>query len=185
MIDSFLGTSPRLDATNFVAPNAIVIGDVTLGSDSSVWFGAVIRGDVNWIRIGDCSNVQDHAVVHVTHGTAPTRIGSYVSVAHRAVIHGCTIRDRVLLGIGCIVLDHAEVGPDCIVGAGAVVTPRTVIPPRSLVTGVPARVVRSLTDEEVESIRRNAENYVRYGRIYRGVEVPDGNPFYEGGPDEG
>ncbi len=179
MIESFLGISPRLDATNFVAANAVVIGDVGLGRNTSVWFGAVIRGDVNWIRIGECSNVQDHAVVHVTHGTAPTRIGSYVSVAHRAVIHGCTVGDRVLLGIGCVVLDHAEIGSDCIVGAGAVVTPRTLIPPRSLVTGVPARVVRSLTDDEVESILRNAENYVRYSRIYLGIDVPPENPFYE------
>jgi carbonic anhydrase/acetyltransferase-like protein (isoleucine patch superfamily) len=185
MIESFLGVSPRLDTTNFVASNATVIGDVRLGIDTSVWFGAVIRGDVNWIRIGECSNVQDHAVVHVTHGSAPTRIGSYVSVAHRAVIHGCTVGDRVLLGIGCVVLDHAEIGSDCIVGAGAVVTPRMVIPPRSLVTGVPARVVRSLSDKEVHSVHRNAENYVRYSRIYRGVEVPDENPFYERIPDDG
>ncbi len=179
MIESFLGVQPVLDESNFIAPNAVVIGDVTLGKDTSVWFGAVVRGDVNWIRLGDYCNVQDQAVVHVTHGTAPTRIGSYVSIAHGAVVHGCTIGDRVLLGIGCVILDHAEVGSDCMVGAGAVVTPRTVIPARSLVMGVPARVVRELTEPEVESIRRNAENYVRYSQIYRGIDVPEVNPYYD------
>ena len=179
MIESFLGTHPILDESNFVAENAILVGDVTLGRDTSIWFGAVVRGDVNWIHIGGGSNVQDHAVVHVTHRTAPTKIGSFVSIAHQAVVHGCTIADRVLLGIGCIVLDHAEIGSDTIVGAGAVITPRTIIPPRSLVMGVPARVVRTLDDDEVESIRRNAENYVMYSRIYRGLELPSENPFYD------
>ncbi len=178
MIQSFLGTGPEVHESVFVADSAAVIGDVRVGRDSTVWFGAVIRGDVNWIEIGESTNVQDLAVVHVTNRTAPTRIGSFVTVAHRAVVHGCTIRDRVLLGIGSIVLDGAEIGSDCIVGAGAVVTARTIVPPRSLVMGVPARVVRELTDEEVNGVLRNAQNYVRYGRIYRGVDSPGLNPFY-------
>ena len=180
MIEPFLNVHPQVDDSNFIADSAVVIGDVCLGRNTSIWFGAVVRGDVNWIRIGEGSNVQDQAVVHVTHGTAPTEIGAQVSIAHGAVIHGCRIEDRVLLGIGCVVLDHAHIGSDSIVGAGAVVTPRTNIPPRSLVMGVPARVVRALTDEEVDSVRRNAENYVRYSRIYLGLETPDVNPFYDG-----
>jgi carbonic anhydrase/acetyltransferase-like protein (isoleucine patch superfamily) len=179
MVEAFLGIHPRLDESNFVAPTATVIGDVTVGRESSIWFGAVLRGDVNWIRIGECSNVQDNAVVHVTHRTAPTEIGSYVTIGHQAVVHGCTVQDRVLLGIGCVILDGAEIGSDTIVGAGAVVTPMTVIPPGSLVVGVPAKVVRTLSEEEKTGIRQNAENYVRYSRIYLGLERPERNPFYE------
>lgn len=179
MIESFLGVHPDLDDSNFVASTATIIGDVSLGSETSVWFGAVIRGDVNWIRIGERSNVQDQVVVHVTKRTAPTIVGSMVSIGHRAVVHGCTIGDRVLLGIGCIILDHVEIGVDCIVGAGAVVTPGTVVPPRSLIVGVPGRVVRELSDEEVNGIATNAENYLKYSRVYRGIDRPDLNPFYD------
>ena len=179
MVEPFLGMHPRLDESNFVAPSATVIGDVTVGRESSIWFGAVLRGDVNWIRIGECSNVQDNAVVHVTHRTASTEIGSYVTIGHQAVVHGCTVHDRVLLGIGCVILDGAEIGSDTMVGAGAVVTPMTVIPPGSLVVGVPAKVIRPLSEEEKAGIQRNAENYVRYSRIYLGLERPDRNPFYE------
>jgi len=137
-----------------------------------------MRGDVNWIRVGERSNIQDNSVVHVTHGMAPTQIGSEVTVGHRAIIHGCTIEDHVLIGMGAIVMDHAIVGRDSIVGAGALVTAGTKIPPRSMVLGVPARVVRTLTDAEVASIGQYATNYMRYSAIYRGVEKPERNPFY-------
>ena len=179
MIRDFLGARPSFDASNFIAESADVIGDVTLGSETSVWFNATIRGDVHRIRIGSCSNVQDNAVVHVTNRTAPTTIGDRVTIGHSAVIHGCRIRDRVLIGIGAIVLDHADVGEDSIVGAGALITSRTVIPPRSLVLGSPARISRELSDEEVISILEYAENYRRYSRIYRGAEYVERNPFYD------
>lgn len=178
MIHPFLDAWPVYDDSNFIAPSAQVIGDVTLGSESSVWFNATVRGDVNWIRIGSCSNVQDNAVVHVMKGTAPTLIGDWVTIGHSAVVHGCTVEDRVLIGIGSVTLDHAEIGSDTIVGARALVTSGTRIPPRSLVLGSPAKVVRELTDEEVASIRQYAENYLRYSAIYRGVERPKRNPFY-------
>ncbi|MDX1429345.1 MAG: gamma carbonic anhydrase family protein [Rhodothermales bacterium] len=178
MIAEFLGAQPVYDDTNFIASTASVIGDVRLGSDSSVWLNATVRGDVNWIRIGKCTNIQDNAVVHVTNRTAPTSIGDFVTIAHGAVVHGCTIRDRVLIGIGAVILDGAEIGSDSIVGASALVTSGTRIPARSLVLGSPARVIRELTKEEVAGIRANADNYVQYSRIYRGVDRPDHNPYY-------
>ncbi len=179
MIRDFLGASPQHDESNFIAPSADVIGDVTLGWEASIWFGAVVRGDVNWIEIGAGSNVQDNATVHVTNGTAPTRIGRHVTVGHGAVVHGCTVEDRVLVGMGAVVMDHAVIGHDSIVGARALVTARTEVPPRSLVLGHPARVVRALTEEEVERVQVYAEHYLRYSRIYRGEETPVRNPFYE------
>ncbi len=178
LIRPFLNAHPRFDESNFIAPTAVVIGDVTLGPGASVWFHTTIRGDVNWIRIGEASNVQDNSVIHVTHGTAPTDIGARVTIGHRAIIHGCTIEDHVLIGMGAVVMDHAVVGRDSIVGAGALVTTGMKIPPRSMVLGVPARVVRSLTDEEVASIGQYATNYLRYSAIYLGKERPEKNPFY-------
>jgi len=179
MIHSFLGQSPRYDESNFIALSADVIGDVTLGRGASIWFNATVRGDVNWIEIGEASNIQDNAVVHVTNRTAPTTIGNHVTVGHSAVIHGCTILDHVLVGMGAMILDHAEIGNHCIIGAKALVTGRKIIPPRSLVLGSPAKVVRQLTDEEVASIDRYAQNYLKYSAIYRGEVVPATNPFYE------
>lgn len=179
MIRSFLNAYPRFDDTNFIASSAEVIGDVTLGRHASVWFNATIRGDVNWIRIGEATNVQDGAVVHVTRGTAPTDIGSRVTVGHSAVVHGCTVEDNVLIGMGAVVMDHASIGANSIIGARSLVTGGTEIPPRSMVLGSPAEVVRELTDEEVDSIRTYAENYLAYSSIYRGDETPDENPFYD------
>lgn len=179
MVQSFLGVSPHYNDTNFIAETAVVIGDVTLGEQASVWHNVTIRGDVNWIRIGRASNVQDNTVVHVTHGAAPTDIGDHVTIGHGAIIHGCTIEDNVLIGMGATVMDHAVIGRDSIVGARALVTQRTEIPPRSLVLGHPAKVVRELTDEEVATIRPYADNYVRYRAIHRGDETPGENPYYE------
>ncbi len=179
MIRDFPGASPQYDESNFIAPSADVIGDVTLGREASIWFGAVVRGDVNWIEIGAGSNVQDNATVHVTNRTAPTRIGRHVTVAHGAVVHGCTVEDRVLIGMGAVVMDHAVIGHDSIVGARALVTARTQVLPHSLVLGSPARVARALTEEEVERVQTYAEHYLRYGAIYRGEETPERNPFYD------
>lgn len=182
MIRPFLDAYPSFDDSNFIAPSAEVIGDVTLGARASIWFNTTVRGDVNWIRIGEDSNVQDNTVVHVTNRVAPTEIGARVTIGHSAVVHGCTVEDDVLVGMGAIILDHAVIGHDSIVGARALVTARTIVPPRSLVLGSPARVVRALTDEEVASIRTYADNYLHYGRIYLGLEVPERNPFYERAP---
>jgi carbonic anhydrase/acetyltransferase-like protein (isoleucine patch superfamily) len=178
MIRAFIGRTPRIHPSAFIAESADVIGDVSIGADSSVWFNATLRGDVNRITIGDRSNIQDNAVIHVTHGTAPTRVGDEVTVGHGAVLHGCTVEDGVLVGIRSTILDHAVVGSQSIVGAGALVTGGTRIPPRSMVLGVPARVVRPLSDEEVASLAEYSTNYVRYKNIYIGTDVPDENPFY-------
>ena len=178
MIHSFIGITPTLDESNFVADTATVVGDVHLGKDVSVWFGASIRGDVHRIRIGERSNVQDNAVVHVTHDTSPTTIGSGVTIGHAAIVHGCTIQDDVLIGMGSIILDHADIGPRSIIGAGALVTGGVIIPPESLVIGSPAKVVRKLRPEEIESIFSYSQNYVRYKNIYLGVDTPTVNPFY-------
>jgi len=178
MIQEFINRTPVVDESNFIAENAAVIGDVHLGRDSSVWFSATVRGDVHRIRIGNRSNIQDNAVVHVTHHSAPTTIGDNVTVGHSAVIHGCTVRDRVLVGMGAIILDHADIGSDSIIGAGALITGGVKVPPRSLVLGLPAKVIRPLTDEEVASIMDYANNYVRYKNVYLGHDKPDTNPFY-------
>ncbi|MBL8896149.1 MAG: gamma carbonic anhydrase family protein [Planctomycetes bacterium] len=182
-VHEFLGRTPRYDASNYLAPSAELIGDVHLGAETSVWFHVTIRGDVNWIRIGERSNVQDNAVIHVTNRRAPTRIGNGVSIAHSAVLHGCTVEDDVLIGIGAIVMDHAVIGRGSLIAAGALVSPRTVIPPDSLVMGSPGKVVRPLNDDERKLVRKHAENYLQYSRIYRGLETPERNPFYDESPE--
>jgi carbonic anhydrase/acetyltransferase-like protein (isoleucine patch superfamily) len=179
MIEAFLEAYPSFDESNYIAPNATLIGDVSLGHGASVWFNTVLRGDVNWIKIGERSNIQDNCVVHVTNGTGPTVIGAGVTVGHSVTLHGCVVEDNVLVGIGAVVLDGAIIGENCIVGARALVTPGTRIPPGSMVLGSPARVVRALDNEEVAEIAQYAENYLRYSAIYRGEEKPSGNPFYD------
>ena len=183
MIGRFLGRAPRLAGSNYIAPTAAVIGDVTLGEGASIWFGASLRGDVHWIEVGAESNVQDNATVHVSRGTHPCQIRERVTIGHNAVVHGCTIEEGCLIGMGAIVLDGAVIGAESTVGAGALVTMNTVIPPRSLVLGSPARIVRALTNEEVERNHANAIHYVRMGRIYLGVEEHDANPFYSDARD--
>ena len=178
MIQDFIGQFPQFDDSNFIAETAAVIGDVHLGKDVSIWFGASLRGDVNRIRIGERSNIQDNAVVHVTHHTAPTTIGKGVTVGHSAIVHGCTIEDDVLVGMGAIILDKAVIGERSIIGAGALVTGGVNIPPGSLVLGSPAKAVRPLTPEEIESIYEYSKNYVSYKNIYLGVDKPTQNPFY-------
>lgn len=178
-VQPFIGKHPQYDGSVFIAENATVIGDVVLGEQSSLWFNAVVRGDVHHIRIGARTNIQDLCMVHVTHGTAPTTIGDDVTVGHGAILHGCTIQDRVLIGMSALVMDHAVVGHDSIVGAKALVTGRTVIPPRSLVLGAPARVVRELTEDEVAFVKQSARNYVRYRALYLGEEQLQHNPYYD------
>lgn len=167
MITHYKGVYPRLHKSVFVAEGASIIGDVEIGEDSSVWFGAVVRGDVNYIRVGARTNVQDNCVLHVTKDTCPLIIGDDITIGHNVVLHGCVVRDRCLIGMGAVVLDNAEIGPDSIVGAGALVTEGTKSPPKSLLLGVPARVARALKDEEVDRILRSANNYIGYVRNYR------------------
>ncbi len=167
-VAAYEGRSPRIASSAFLAEGSVVVGDVEIGDASSLWFGTVVRGDVNHVRIGARTNVQDLSVVHVTTGTHPTVIGDDVTVGHRAVLHGCTIRDRCLVGIGAIVLDGAVVGPDAMVGAGALVPPGMVVPPGTLVLGAPARVKRQLTPDEIAFFRTSAANYAGYAARYRG-----------------
>ncbi len=155
-----------IDESVFIAPGAVVLGDVRLGAQSSVWYNAVLRGDADTISIGPRTNVQDGAVIHVDAG-APCTIGMGVTIGHRAVVHGALVEDDVLIGIGAIVLSGARIGHDCIIGAGSLVTGHSAIPPRSMVLGVPGRVVRSLTAEEMQSIRTAAEHYVANGAKYK------------------
>jgi carbonic anhydrase/acetyltransferase-like protein (isoleucine patch superfamily) len=155
-----------IDDSAFIAPGAVILGDVRIGAQSSVWYHAVLRGDTDTISIGPRTNVQDGAVIHVDAGM-PCLIGAGVTIGHRAVVHGALVEDDVLIGIGAIVLSGARISHDCIIGAGSLVTGHSVIPPRSMVLGVPGRVVRSLTDDEVQSIRAAAAHYVEYGTRYR------------------
>ena len=157
---------PQVAASAFVDESAQVIGEVTIGEESSLWMNVVVRGDVHWIRIGDRTNLQDGTIVHVMRGSHPTEIGDEVTIGHAAVIHGCTIQPRCLIGMGAIVLNGADIGADSIVAAGALVPEGLRIAPRSLVMGTPARVRRPLTNDEVATIRDYAARYVAYRLDY-------------------
>jgi carbonic anhydrase/acetyltransferase-like protein (isoleucine patch superfamily) len=166
MLRPYRGRLPVVHRTAYVDASAQVIGDVEIGADSSIWMNAVVRGDVNSIRIGQRSNVQDGTVVHVMHETHPTRIGDDVTIGHAAVVHGCTVGNRVLVGMGATILNGAVIGDDTIIAAGSLVTEGSVIPSRSLVMGSPGKVRRTLSDADVASILEYAANYVRYKKDY-------------------
>ena len=157
---------PTIASDTFVAENAAVVGDVHIGSRCSIWYGAVVRGDVFHIRIGDEVSIQDNTVVHVTSGRHPTVVGGGVTVGHSVVLHGCTIGDSCIIGMGAVVMDEARIGDHCIVGAGALVTPGTVIPSGQLVLGSPARVKRALTEAERVWIAASAQHYVELAKDY-------------------
>ena len=167
MILSYMGKSPKLHETAFVAEGAHVIGDVTVGKDASIWFNTVVRGDVNFIKIGERTNIQDNSVVHVTYERFPTVIASNVTIGHAAVIHGCTIEDFCLIGMGAILLDNCLIGDHSIVAAGALVREGFHVPPGSLVAGVPGRIVKQLNDDEMTRLRDSAQHYVDYVANYR------------------
>lgn len=167
MVHSFRGITPKLHPSVFKTPSSQIIGDVEIGADSSLWFNVVVRGDVNSIRIGEGTNVQDGTILHVTFKKAALNIGNNVTIGHSVTLHGCTIKDYVLIGMRAVVMDHAEVGEECIIGAGALVTENTKIPPRSLVLGSPGKVARPLKDEEIAFLRKSAENYKQYVKWYR------------------
>ena len=160
------GVLPRIAPSAFVAEGAFLIGDVLVGAESSIWYNAVLRGDINAIRIGARSNIQDGTIVHVTR-TYPVVIGNEVTVGHQAMVHGCTIEDGALIGMGAIILDHAQIGAQALVAAGTVVRENFVVPAGTLVTGVPGRVVRDLTEEERQQGRLAAGRYVEYAHSYR------------------
>ena len=167
MIRPFRGTHPQIHESAFIEESAQVIGDVHIGEQSSVWFNAVVRGDVFHIRIGNRTNIQDGTVIHVTNGTHATVLEDEVSVGHNATLHGCYIERGCLVGMGAIVMDDAHVGAQSLVAAGSLVAPGTRIPPRSLVMGAPAKVKRPLTDEEVAGLDVFWKNYVEYTKIYK------------------
>jgi gamma-carbonic anhydrase len=166
MIVSYKGACPQIAASAFVAEGAHVIGDVHIGEHSSIWFNCVLRGDCFYIRIGESTNIQDNTVIHVTQGRFATIIGNRVTVGHSAVLHGCTIKDRCLIGIGAIVLDDVTIGEESFIAAGSLVTPGTVIPRRSMVMGAPAKVRREVTDAEVARINEHWQHYVEYKNAY-------------------
>ena len=166
MIRTFQGITPTIPTSCFIEDTGVVIGNVVMGEQCSVWFHAVIRGDVHYIRLGNRTNVQDLCMLHVTHGTHPLIIGNDVTIGHSVVLHGCTIKDRVLIGMGAIIMDGAMIGEDSVVGAGALVTEGTMVPPKSLILGTPAKVKRPVTDKELMWIKESSENYVKYAGQY-------------------
>jgi carbonic anhydrase/acetyltransferase-like protein (isoleucine patch superfamily) len=163
---SFAGKSPVIGPDTFVAETAVLVGDVRVGSRSSLWYGTVLRGDVYHIRVGDETSIQDNTVIHVTSGRHATTVGSRVTVGHSVVLHGCTIEDDCIIGMGAVVMDRSHIGQFCVVGAGALVTPDTVIEEGQLVLGSPARAKRALTEEERSWIQTSAQHYVELGRHY-------------------
>ncbi|RUQ85902.1 gamma carbonic anhydrase family protein [Labedella gwakjiensis] len=160
--------APRIADGVFIAPGARIVGDVTIASGASVWYNAVVRAERAPVVIGERSNLQDGVAVHVDSGSGVT-IGAGVSVGHNAVVHGCRIGDGSLIGMGAVVLSGAVIGEESLVAGGAVVLGGTVVPPRSLVAGVPAKVRRSLTDDEIDGLRRNADTYIEYSALHRGA----------------
>jgi gamma-carbonic anhydrase len=167
MLRPYRNTVPTIDPSAYVDESAQVIGDVVVGAECSIWLNAVVRGDVNYIRIGRQSNLQDGVIVHVNHDPSyPTTVGERVTVGHAAILHGCVIEDRCLIGMGAILLNGSHIGGDSIVAAGTLVPERAIIPPRSLVMGSPGRVRRALTDRELDFILEGAANYVRYRLDY-------------------
>ncbi len=170
MIYSYQEKWPLIEPDVFIAEGAHVIGDVTIGSGSSIWFNTVVRGDVYYIRIGKMTNIQDNCVVHVTSGTHATIVGDEVTVGHRVILHGCKIQNRALIGMGSVLLDGAEIGEESLIAAGSVVTPGTVVPPRVLAMGAPCKVKRELTSEEIGKLKESAEHYFELAKGYRRSE---------------
>ena len=174
MVYNFKNFRPKIGKNTWIAPSADVIGDVEIGEDSSIWFGTVIRGDVHYIKIGSRTSIQDLSMVHITHHKkadrsdgSPTIIGDDVTIGHRVMLHGCTIEDACLIGMSATILDNAVIGKESIVGAGSLVTKGKVFPPRSLILGSPAKVVRELTDVEVQELYASASRYVEFKNDYQ------------------
>ena len=171
MIKNFQDKQPEIHETAFVAENAVIVGDVEIGADSSIWYGAILRGDVNYIRIGARANIQDGSIIHVTSKMHPTVLEDEVTLGHRVTLHGCYVETGCLIGIGAIVLDGARIGRNSLVAAGSLVTPNTQIPEKSLVMGSPAKIKRQLTGDEIKDLERFWRNYVALNSIYRGEKI--------------
>ena len=179
MLHSYKGINPTIGKNTWIAPSADVVGDVVFGEDCSIWFGTVVRGDVHYIKVGDRVSIQDLSMVHVTHHKGedrhkegdghPTIIGNDVTVGHRVMLHGCTIEDACLIGMSATILDGAVIGKESIVGAGALVTKNKIFPPRSLIMGSPAKVVRELSDAEVKELYASATRYVSFKNNYTDI----------------
>ena len=168
IIKTLKGKTPLLDKACFLADNAVIIGDVKIGKNCSIWFGAVLRGDVNKIRLGDQVNVQDNVTIHCTYQKSETIIGNNVTIGHNAIVHGCTIADNVLVGMGAIVMDHCVIGENSIIAAGAVLPANTVVDPGTIYAGIPARQLKTVSSELVaEEIERIANNYTLYASWYK------------------
>jgi carbonic anhydrase/acetyltransferase-like protein (isoleucine patch superfamily) len=162
------GIKPAFGTNCYIAPNATIAGDVIMGDDCSIWFNAVIRGDVNYIRIGNKVNVQDGAVIHCTYLKASTTIGNNVSIGHNAIVHGCVIYDNVLVGMGAIIMDNAIIGSNSIIAAGAVVLENTIVDAGSIFAGVPAKKIKNISEEKISGeINRIADNYVMYAEWFK------------------
>jgi carbonic anhydrase/acetyltransferase-like protein (isoleucine patch superfamily) len=166
MLKNFQEKQPKIHDSVFVAETAVIIGDVEIGKDSSVWYGCILRGDVNYIRIGERTNIQDASVIHVSSGTHPTVLEDEITVGHRVTLHGCYVETGCLIGINSVILDGARIGRNSLVAAGSLVTPNTRIPEGSLVMGSPAKVKRALTAEEIKDLEKFWRNYVEYSQIY-------------------
>ena len=166
MIKQFENKQPQLGKNVYISENAAVIGEVMLGNEVNIWFGAVVRGDMHYIKIESRSNVQDNAVVHVTTAVSPTNIGSGVTIGHGAIIHGCTIEDNCLIGMGSIVMDDAVIGAGSLLGAGTLIPPNMKVPPKSLVVGIPGKVVREVRKEEYEMIIDRPGEYIELASVY-------------------
>ena len=168
LIKPVKGISPKFGKNCFVAENATIVGDVVMGDDCSIWFNAVIRGDVHYIKMGNKVNVQDGAIIHCTYQKSPTNIGNNVSIGHRAIVHGCTIKDNVLIGMGAIVMDNCIIHENSLIAAGAVVLENTIVEPGSIYAGVPAKKVKEMSKELFEGeIKRIADNYLMYSQWFK------------------
>lgn len=174
VIRSVRGIHPKFGANCFLADNATVVGEVTMGDNCSVWFNAVVRGDVHSITIGNNTNIQDGAVIHCTYQKAKTVIGNHVSIAHNAIVHGCTLEDNVLVGMGAIVMDHAVVKSGSIIAAGAVVLANTIVESGSIYAGMPAKKVKDVGEELRDIFSRTANNYLKYAQWFRDEEAGNG-----------
>lgn len=166
MIRNYGGRAPQIPPSCYIDISAQVIGEVTLGEHASVWMNAVLRGDVHAIRVGSCSNVQDCAVLHGQRNQYAVEVGDWVTIGHNATVHGCTVEDAVLIGMGSTILNGARIGEGSIIAAGAVVPERTIVPPRTLWAGLPAKLRRRLDDAEHETILQFARNYLDYKEVY-------------------